>query len=147
MSNATAKPSSPARETRAEGVLYSFLAAIGIGDTRAAAACFTRAGCLVTPDGTAVHGRAEIAAILAQMVARRTKVEVEQLAVRRADDIALATGTMVMHFDGPDGTRIAQTCGPTLTLHRVEGTWKIAILAPWARWPASQKRPPNKAQP
>jgi uncharacterized protein (TIGR02246 family) len=112
--------------------LYSFLAAIGIGDTRAAAACFTRAGCIVTPDGTAVHGRAGITAILAQMVARRTKVEIEQLTVRTADDIAQATGTMSMDFDGPDGTRVSQTCGPTLTLHRVEGTWKVAILAFWA---------------
>ena len=129
MSTAVAQPT---RTTGAEGALHAFVAAISAGNIGAAAACFTREGCMITPDGTAVHGRADIAAILAQMIARRTEIEVEQLVVRRADDIALATGRLALHSDGPDGIRILQTCGPTLALHRVEGSWKIAILAPWA---------------
>ena len=39
---------------------------------------------MITPDGTAVHGRSQIATILSQLVARRTEIEVEQLVLRRA---------------------------------------------------------------
>ena len=112
--------------------LHAFIAAIGAGDRRAAAACFTREGCLVTPDGTAVHGRPEIAAILAQMIARNTEIEVEQLAIRPAGDVALAGGRLAMSSDGPEGRRVVQACRSSLVLREVEGAWKIAILAPWA---------------
>ena len=116
----------------AENALYAFIAALGAGDLGAAAACFTREGCMITPDGTAVHGRSEIAAILAQLIARRTEIEVAQLVLRRAGDVALATGCLTLRSDGPEGARIEQSCDPTLALRRVEGCWKIAILAPWA---------------
>jgi ketosteroid isomerase-like protein len=126
---AAAQPLAP---PRAEAAIHGFIAAIGAGDLRGAAACFTREGCLVTPDGTAIHGRAEIAGILAQLIARRTEIEVEQLVIRRANDIALATGWFSMCSDGPDGARLSQACGPTAALHLVEGSWKIAVIAPWA---------------
>jgi ketosteroid isomerase-like protein len=87
---------------------------------------------MITPDSTAVHGRPEIAAILAQLIARRTEIEVEQLVLRGAGDVALATGRLTLRSDGPEGARIEQSCDPTLALRRVEGHWKIAILAPWA---------------
>jgi uncharacterized protein (TIGR02246 family) len=116
----------------AENALYAFIAALSDGNLDAAAACFTREGCMVTPDGTAVHGRSEITAILAQLIARRTEIEVAQLVLRRAGDVALATGRLTLRSDGPEGARIEQACDPTLALRRVEGRWKIAILAPWA---------------
>jgi uncharacterized protein (TIGR02246 family) len=116
----------------AQNALYAFIAALSDGNLGAAAACFTREGCMITPDGTAVHGRSEIAAILAQLIARRTEIEVEQLVVRRAGDVALATGRLTLRSDGPEGVRIEQACDPTLALRRVEDRWKIAILAPWA---------------
>ena len=116
----------------AENALYAFVSALSGGKLSAAAACFTREGCMVTPDGTAVHGRSEIAAILAQLIARRTEIEVAQLVLRRAGDVALATGRLTLRSDGPEGARIEQSCDPTLALRRVEGAWKIAILAPWA---------------
>jgi len=120
------------QSAQAENALYAFIAAVSARDAVTAAACFTREGCLITPDGTAVHGRADIAGILAQLIARRTEIEVERLAVRRAGDVALATGHLKMRSDAAEGTRIAQACDPTIALRRVEGTWKIAILAPWA---------------
>jgi len=79
-----------------------------------------------------VHGRSEIAAILAQMIARRTEIEAEQIVARTAGDVALASGRLTMRSDGPEGARLIQRCSPTLALRRMEGTWKIAILAPWA---------------
>ncbi len=116
----------------AENALYSFVAALGAGDVRGAAACFTREGCLITPDGTAVHGRPEIAAILAQLAARRTEIAVEQLVVRRAGDVAVASGRLVLRSDGPAGARVGQACMPSVALQMIEGRWKIAILEPWA---------------
>lgn len=129
MSTALAQP---ARGARAENALYSFIAALSGGDSATAAACFTREGCLITPDGTAIHGRLDIAGILHQMIASRTEIEIEQLVVRPAGDVAMATGRLTMRSDGPEGARIAQSCDPTVTLRRVEDEWKIAILAPWA---------------
>lgn len=115
----------------AESALHEFIAALHDGRLPTAAACFTREGCMVTPDGTVVHGRAEISTLLAQMVARRTEVEVEQLVVRRAGDVALATGRLTLRSDGPEGTRFEQICDPMMVIHRVDGTWKLAVVAPW----------------
>jgi ketosteroid isomerase-like protein len=119
-------------EARAEGALQAFAEALSAGDLRAASACFTRAGCMITPDGTAVHGRAEITALLAQLIARRTEVSIEQLVVRQAGDVALAGGRLTLRSAGPEGTPVEQSCGPSVTLRLIEGSWKIAILAPWA---------------
>jgi uncharacterized protein (TIGR02246 family) len=127
--------SAPAAET----ALYALVAALGKGDLPAAAACFTREGCMVTPDGTSVHGREQISALLAQLIARRTEIEVQQLVVRRAGDVALASGRLTLRSDATEGTRIAQPCDPTLALHRVEGRWKIAVLAPWSPEPATRR--------
>jgi uncharacterized protein (TIGR02246 family) len=129
---ATATGGAPTAEAPAENALYAFIAALSDGNLRGAAACFTREGCMITPDGTAVHGRSEVVAILSQLVARRTEIEVEQLVLRQAGDVALATGRLTLRSDGPEGARIEQSCKPTLALRRVEERWKIAILAPWA---------------
>ncbi len=115
----------------AESAVYAFIAALQAGQLPTATACFTREGCMVTPDGTSVHGRAEIATLLAQLVARRTEIEVEQLVVRRAGDVALATGRLTLRSDGPEGTRFAQVCDPMMVIHKVDGTWKLALIAPW----------------
>jgi len=129
LSTAYAKP---AQGAPAEGALYSFVAALSAGELGGATACFTREGCLVTPDGTAVHGRADIATILAQLIARRTEIEIEQLAIHTAKDVALAGGRLAIRSQGPDGSVLVQPCSPTVALQRVEGIWKIAVLAPWA---------------
>lgn len=126
VSTALAEAETPAR---AEGALHSFVAALGSADLGAATACFTREGCMITPDGTAVHGRAGIGPLLAQLIARETEIEIEQLAIHTARDVALATGRLAIRSDGG---RLVQSCGPTVALQRVEGTWKIAVLAPWA---------------
>jgi uncharacterized protein (TIGR02246 family) len=110
---------------------HGFNAALNSGNLPAAAAFFTRDGCLVTPDGTAIHGRPEIAAILAQMIDRHTEIRAEQLVVRTAGDVALASGHLTLCSKGPEGARLEQSCTPTIAIRRVEGSWKIAILAPW----------------
>lgn len=119
------------RASRPAGALQAFTAALGANQLASAAACFTREGCLITPDGTAVHGREEISSVLAQLIALRTEIGVEQVVVRAAGDVAFASGSLTMSSDGPDGTRFAQTCSLNLVLRRIEAEWKIAILAPW----------------
>ena len=111
--------------------LHSFIAAVSAGELSTAAARFTREGCLITPDGTAVYGRPSIAGVLKQLAARRTQIEVEQIAVRGAGDVAFASGRLTMRSDGPEETRFAQSCTLNLVLRRIEAEWKIAILAPW----------------
>jgi uncharacterized protein (TIGR02246 family) len=120
-----------ARSDQPVNALHAFMAALSTDQLAAAAAYFTREGCLITPDGTAVYGRADISCVLAQLTARRTQIEVEQIAVRKAGDVAFASGRLTMRSDGPDETRFVQACDLSLVLHRVEAEWKIAILAPW----------------
>ena len=69
---ALATEAQPAAEQRPDNALASFTAALSGGDLHGAAACFTRQGCLITPDGTAVRGRSDIAGVLAQLIASRT---------------------------------------------------------------------------
>jgi uncharacterized protein (TIGR02246 family) len=121
----------PVRAGEAENALTSFTAALSGGDLHGAAACFTREGCLITPDGTAVHGRSEIARVLAQMIDRRTEIEIDRVVVRRAGDVALASGHVTMRSDGPEDTRFIQACDPMMVIRKVEGTWKLAVIAPW----------------
>jgi uncharacterized protein (TIGR02246 family) len=120
-----------ATEAGPEIAVTGFAAALSAGDVRATAALFTRDGCLITPDGTAVHGRADIAAVLAQITARRTELEVERIAVHRAGEVALVTGHLTMRSDGPEDTRFFQPCDTTMVARMVEGCWKLAVVAPW----------------
>ena len=127
----TVEAASATQAQRAENALYSFTAALSGGDLHAAVACFTREGCLITPDGTAVHGRDDIAGVLAQLRASRTEIEIDRVVVRRAGDVALASGHVTMRSDGPEGSRFAQACDPMMVIHRVDETWKLAVIAPW----------------
>src|SRR4051794_2725276 len=121
----------PAEAGSPDDALHAFSAALSGGDIRGATACFTREGCLITPDGTAVHGREDIRAVLAQLIASRTEVEIQRVVVRRAGEVALASGHVTMRSDGPEGTRFLQACDPMMVIHRVDGTWKLAVIAPW----------------
>jgi uncharacterized protein (TIGR02246 family) len=116
---------------RPERALASFTAALGRRDLHGATACFTREGCLITPDGTAVHGREDIRGVLAQLIAGRMEIEVERVVVRRAGDVALVSGHVTMRSDGPERTRFVQACDPMMVIHRVDETWKLAVIAPW----------------
>ncbi len=131
MSTATIGSRRVEPEAGADRPLYSFIAALAGGDLTGAAACFTREGCLITADGTSVHGRREIADLLAQLIARRTEIEVEQLVLRRAGEVALADCRWTMHSDGPEQSRFSQSSAATVVVREVERVWKIAVIAPW----------------
>lgn len=101
------------------------------GDLDAATACFAREACMLTQDATAIHTRERIRPVLAQLIARHTRIEVEQCCVLTAGDIALATERWTIAIDGTEGSRFEQSCKPTLILHRLEERWKLAVVAPW----------------
>ena len=65
-------------------------------------------------------------------MATHTEIEVEQAVVREAGDVALVNGWLTMRSDGSENDRFTQSCSPILAMQRVEGSWKIAILSPWA---------------
>ena len=108
--------------------LASFLSA---GNLEGAAACFARDGCLITPDGTAVHGRDRIRSVLAQMVIRRTEIDVELSSSIKAGDVMLVRERWRLRA-GEASPRFEQTLHPTLVLRQIEAAWKLAIVAPWS---------------
>jgi ketosteroid isomerase-like protein len=123
-----------------EFVIHAFAAALSTGNLSVAMARFTRTACLLTPDGTEIHGREGIAAVLSQLISRRTQISIEQLVLRSAGEVVLASALCTIRSDGPEGSRFVQTSSPTLVLQKVEGTWKIAVAAPWSDRPQASLR-------
>lgn len=116
---------------RPEGAVLNFVAAVAGGYRSAAEGCFTRDACLLTPDGTLVHGRADIGAIIEQLTVARTEIDVGQLLYLTAGQVAFVTGSWSIATGASEGSRLVRTCEPVLVLHRAEFEWKIAIFGPW----------------
>jgi ketosteroid isomerase-like protein len=107
-----------------------FAQALNAGDAGAAANCFARDGCLITPDATAIHSRDAVRPLLAQLVARRVEITVELSCAVGAGDVVLASERWTVRF-GIDPVQPKQTLHPTLVLRRIEAEWKLAVAAPW----------------
>jgi ketosteroid isomerase-like protein len=121
----SAPNASPRESTRA------FAQAINAADLHAATYCFAKDACLVTPDATAIRGREEIRPILAQLIARQTRIEVLSSSVLVAGVVALGSERWAIRSAGPEGTVFSQDSSPALVLRKLEGAWKVAIAAPW----------------
>lgn len=124
MRPATVKSADPTDVTRA------FCEAINRAELERACVCFARDGCLITPDGTAVHGREAIAGILAQLIAARVEVSIDVAAMLEAGDVALAHQRWRIRSGG-SGAVFETSARPTLVLRRLESRWKLAVAAPW----------------
>jgi ketosteroid isomerase-like protein len=124
MPASTVDMSTPATATSA------FCRAVNEGDLDAARGCFTRDACLVTPDRTAVRGRDEIGAILAQLIAAGAQVSIQVSAVLSGGDVALANQRWRIRSGSP-AAAFERDSASTLVLRRVESRWKLAIAAPW----------------
>jgi ketosteroid isomerase-like protein len=109
----------------------SFARAVSAGDLDRAAACFARDGCLLTPDATAVHGREHIRGVLAQMVSRRTEIQVELSSAVSAGEVILVHQRWRIRSGEQPEERFEQTFDAVLILQRIEGAWKLSIAAPW----------------
>lgn len=101
------------------------------GDLDAAATCFARDGCLITPDATAIHGRESIRRVLAQMIVCRTEIEVELGTAVGAGEVVLAHQRWRIRSGERENQRVTQVAEATMILRRVEETWKLSIAAPW----------------
>ncbi|MGN6663399.1 MAG: YybH family protein [Solirubrobacterales bacterium] len=120
----------------AEAAAYPSLSlALSAGDLRGASACLARDACLLTPDGTAVHGRDSVRRVLAQLIAADVGVEVEHSRILAAGDTALLRERWRISSNGVDGTRVTGRLCPTLSLQRIEGAWKVAVLVLWGWGP------------
>jgi len=109
----------------------SFARALSAGKLDEAAACFAKDGCLLTPDATAIHGRDLIRGVLAQMVSRRTEIEVELTTVVGAGEVTLVRQRWRIRSGERPEERFEQTSDAILIMRRVEGAWKMSIAAPW----------------
>lgn len=125
IASATPRPASPVKSC------LCFAQAIGAGELDRAASCFARDGCLITPDATAVHGREEIRAVLAQMIGRETEVEIELSSTVAAGEVILASQRWLIRSGEPGERRLEQKANAVLVLRRIEAEWKFAIVAPW----------------
>lgn len=124
------KSASPPRP--APGQTYLALpAAVSAGDLDAAAKCFARDGCLITQDATAIHGRESIRRVLAQMIVRRTEIEVELSTAVGAGEVVLVQQRWRMRSGEQANGRLEQSADALMVLRRIEGRWKLSIAAPW----------------
>jgi ketosteroid isomerase-like protein len=114
-----------------ERVPACFAAALNAGQLQLATSCFTRDACLVSPGSTAIHGREEIRGLLAQMIDRGSRIDIELSTVVRAGDVAYAHQRWVLSSAAAEGERYIQTLGPTFVLRRLGEDWKLAIAIPW----------------
>lgn len=106
---------------------------ISRGDLDAAASCFAKDACLLTPDSTVIRGREEIRPILRQMIAVGSRIEVQESSVVLAGEVALGTERWVVTSPGSEGEPFSRTLTPTMVLRQVEGIWKLAVAMPWGR--------------
>jgi ketosteroid isomerase-like protein len=106
-------------------------AAVSAGELDVATGCFARDACFVAPGATAVHGRDEIRALLAQLIDRGSRIDVVLSTCLLAGEVAFARQQWTLASNGPEGNRYTESLEPTLVLRLLEGEWKLAIAMPW----------------
>jgi ketosteroid isomerase-like protein len=112
-------------------VSLAFAQALNASDLEAATYCFAKDACLITPDATAIRGREEIRPILAQLIARGTRIEVQASSVLVTGEVALGSERWAIRSAGAEGTVFEQSSSPVVVSRLIEGAWKLAIAAPW----------------
>lgn len=114
-----------------EQALLSFVEALDSCDLDAAAVCLARDACFLTRDATLIHGREEIRGILAQLIAMRFKVQVEQRSMLPLGDVSISSERWKMRVATADGASFEQTSQATVVLRRIDDCWKLLLAAPW----------------
>jgi ketosteroid isomerase-like protein len=125
ITSASSPPSGPVKSC------LSFAKALTAGHLDIAAGCFARDGCLITPDATTIHGREHIRSVLAQMVVRRTEIEVELSSTVGGGEVILAHQRWRIRSGEQAERRLEQVADAVLVLREIEGQWKLSIAAPW----------------
>lgn len=96
-----------------------------------AAACFSRDGCFITPDSTAVRGREQIGPVIMQLTSICQIVAVDQRTMLTAGHAALGTERWTMRFASDTADAFVRTSRSTMVLARPEGCWRLAVAALW----------------
>jgi uncharacterized protein (TIGR02246 family) len=114
----------------AEATARAFARALLARDPRSAASWLAPDATLITPDGTAITGREQIAELLWQITASEQPLEIRAGRTVLHDDVALSS----QHWrrggkTGPDPHETVSTA--RLVLSRSSGRWKIVIASPW----------------
>lgn len=125
-----APAASKPRQRRPETCSLAFVRALVTADLDAAGACFVRDACFITPDATAIRGREDIRAVLAQLIAMRPRIAVETRSVLQGGDAALLTERWRIAL-GPDSGAPVRCAEALFVARRVEQAWKLAVAAPW----------------
>ncbi len=86
---------------------------------------------MITPDTTAIHGREEIRRVLAQMIRRRTEIQVELSSSVSAGEVLLVHQRWRIRTGEQPWQRFEQTADATLVLRWIKSEWKLSIAAPW----------------
>ncbi len=116
-----------------EKVTRAFAESVTRGNLEAAARCFAKDACLVTPDATTVRGREDIRPILHQLIASGYRIEVQESSMLLAGEIAFGTERWVITTPGSEGKSFTRALTPTMVLRQLEGAWKLAVAIPWGR--------------
>lgn len=122
-----------ARFATPEATVRTFVAALKGANLGIAMECFRDDSCFLTPDATAVVGRGAIGGVLAQLVAQRVEVCVEDHGALVAGDLAFVNQRWTMSFRAGGEDSYRQDVVPVLVMRRVRREWKLAIAAPWGR--------------
>jgi ketosteroid isomerase-like protein len=116
-----------------EAVTRALADSLTRGDLEAAARCFAKDACLVTPDATTVRGRDDIRPILHQLIVSGSRIEVQESSMLLAGEIAFGTERWSLTTPGSEGEPFTRSLTPTVILRRLEGVWKLALAMPWRR--------------
>lgn len=111
----------------------AFADALALGDLETCTACFACDSCFITPDATAVSGRGAIRSVLAQLIAKTTKISIESSSALFAGDVVYVNQRWQIRLGASPGAIYTQAVNPILVLRREESCWKFAIAAPWGQ--------------
>jgi ketosteroid isomerase-like protein len=123
--------------------VLAFVEALNTANLPAALECFADEACLVTPDATAVEGRGEIRAVLAQMTARGVQIGVLASSFLVAGRVAMGSERWAIRHAAAGEEGFEQVSSASLVLHRAGALWKLAIVAPWG-WGERARRAPAR---
>jgi ketosteroid isomerase-like protein len=108
-----------------------FAGALMAGDPAAAARLFSPAGTCLSRDGTEVHGRGQIGALLAQVTDSEHRLVIRLGRTLLGGDVALSTQFWTRHSKPARREGFESRSTARLVLGRGEAGWQILIASPW----------------
>lgn len=114
-----------------EAAARAFAVAVAARDPEAAGACLSTEGCLLTPDGTEVHGKARMREVLAQLMAIHARVRIEMGRVLTVGAVAVASQEWTLRSKGPPREPFERSYAALLVLGQEKEGWRVMVAAPW----------------